>query len=125
MTADGKIDTFERHGATISSKRDKERVDKLRAEADAVMVGGRTLLDENPKLTVKSADLRAEREARGLMPNPVKVGIVSNADLEPASDFLTAGPARIVIFTTQKTSKEKVEFLRDGVSKSSSITPNA
>ncbi len=112
MTADGKIDTFERSGAAISSKRDKERVDKLRAETDAIMVGGRTLLDENPKLTVKSADLRAEREARGLMPNPVKVGIVSNADLEPASDFLTAGPARIVIFTTQKTSKEKLEFLR-------------
>jgi len=112
MTADGKIDTFERRGATISSKRDKERVDKLRAEADAVMVGGRTLLDENPKLTVKSANLRAEREARGLMPNPAKVGIVSNADLEPASDFLTSGPARIVIFTTQKTSRGRLEFLR-------------
>ena len=112
MTADGKIDTFERNGATISSKLDKERVDRLRAEADAVMVGGRTLLDENPKLTVKSADLRAERKARGLPPNPVKVGIVSNAALEPASDFLMAGPARIVIFTTQKTSKEKLEFLR-------------
>jgi len=112
MTADGKIDTFERRGATISSKRDKERVDKMRADADAVMVGGRTLIDENPKLTVKSADLRAEREARGLATNPVKVGIASSADLEPVSDFLTAGPARIVIFTTQKTSKDQLEFLR-------------
>ena len=112
MSADGKIDTFERRGATISSKRDKERVDKMRADADAIMVGGNTLLGENPKLTVRSADLRAEREARGLMPNPVKVGIASNADLEPASDFLTAGPARIVIFTTQKTSKQKLDFLR-------------
>jgi 2,5-diamino-6-(ribosylamino)-4(3H)-pyrimidinone 5'-phosphate reductase len=112
MTADGKIDTFERQGAVISSTCDKERVDRLRAEADAVMVGGRTLLDENPKLTVKSAELRAKREERGLAPNPAKVGIVSNADLEPASDFLTSGPARIVIFTTQKTSMEKLEFLR-------------
>jgi len=113
MTADGKIDTFERRGATISSQRDKERVDKLRADSDAVMVGGNTLLGENPKLTVKSPALRAEREARGLMPNPVKVGIVSVADLEPESDFLTVGPARIVIFTTQKTSKRKLEFLRE------------
>jgi len=112
MAADGKIDTFERQGAAISSQRDKERVDRLRAESDAVMVGGRTLLDENPKLTVKSADLRAEREARGLTPNPIKVGIVSTADLEPGSDFLTVGPARIVIFTTQRTSKEQLEFLR-------------
>ena len=112
MTADGKIDTFERRGAAISSPRDKERVDKLRAEADAVMVGARTLLDENPKLTVKSAELRAAREARGLTPNPVKVGIASVADLEPDSDFLMVGPARIVIFTTQGTSKEQLEFLR-------------
>ena len=112
MTVDGKIDTFERHGATISSRRDKERVDRLRAESDAVMVGGRTLLGENPKLTVKSAELRAEREAHGLTPNPVKVGIASNAALQPASDFLTAGPAHIVIFTTQRTSKQKLEFLR-------------
>jgi 2,5-diamino-6-(ribosylamino)-4(3H)-pyrimidinone 5'-phosphate reductase len=112
MTADGKIDTYERRGATISSQRDKERVDRLRAEADAVMVGGHTLLSENPKLTVKSADLRAERVARGLRPNPVKVGIVSNADLKPDSDFLTAGPARIVIFTTMQTSKKKLEALR-------------
>lgn len=112
MTADGKIDTFERRGATISSRRDKERVDRLRAESDAVMVGGRTLLGENPKLTVKSAKLRAEREARGLTPNPVKVGIASVADLESDSDFLNAGPARIVIFTAQKTSKEKLDFLR-------------
>jgi len=112
MTADGKIDTFERRGAVISSQRDKERVDRLRAEADAVMVGGRTLLVENPKLTVKSATLRAKRTERGLTPNPVKVGIASNAALEPASDFLTAGPARIVIFTTQATSKKQLEFLR-------------
>ena len=65
MTADGKIDTFQRKGSAISSKRDKERVDKLRAEADAVMVGGRTLLDEDPKLTVKAEALREERVKRG------------------------------------------------------------
>ncbi len=111
MTADGKIDTFERRGSTISSQRDKERVDLLRAEADAIMVGGRTLLDEDPMLTVKSAALRADREARGLGPNPVKVGVASNADLKPASDFLTAGPACIVIFTTLQTSEKQLEFL--------------
>lgn len=112
MTADGKIDTFERRGATISSQRDKERVDRLRAAADAIMVGGRTLLAENPKLTIKSAELRAEREALGLAPNPAKVGIVSIADLKPGSDFLNIGPARVVIFTTQATSKKQLEFLR-------------
>src|ERR1043165_1214661 len=93
MTADGKIDTFERKGSAISSARDKERVDQLRASADAIMVGGRTLLDEDPKLTVKSEGLRAERGARGVSSNPGKVGIVTEAKLKVDSQFLNAGPA--------------------------------
>ncbi|MBK9924365.1 MAG: 2,5-diamino-6-(ribosylamino)-4(3H)-pyrimidinone 5'-phosphate reductase [Anaerolineales bacterium] len=112
MTADGKIDTFARKGAAISSVRDKERVDKLRAEADAVMVGGRTLLDEDPKLTVKSEALREERIKRGLTPNPVKVGIVSEAKFDSHSKFLYEGNARIVIFTTHRTSKDQLTSLR-------------
>ena len=111
MTVDGKIDTFERRGSAISSQRDKQRVDQLRASADAIMVGGRTLLDEDPKLTVKSEGLRAERVARGLPPNPVKVGVVTQAKLKADSHFLTTGPADIVIFTTRRTSKKHLSFL--------------
>jgi 2,5-diamino-6-(ribosylamino)-4(3H)-pyrimidinone 5'-phosphate reductase len=112
MTADGKIDTAARKGAAISSPRDKERVDTLRAESDAVMVGGKTLLDEDPKLTVKSEMLRAERVAHGLSENPMKVGIISAADLKPHSKFLREGQARVVIFTTNRTSRDQLEFLR-------------
>jgi 2,5-diamino-6-(ribosylamino)-4(3H)-pyrimidinone 5'-phosphate reductase len=112
MTADGKIDTFERKGAAISSPRDKERVDRLRADSDAVMVGGKTLRAEDPKLTVKSEALRAERVARGWPPNPLKVGIVTRAALKPHSKFLREGPARVVIFTTHQTSKGQIAFLR-------------
>jgi 2,5-diamino-6-(ribosylamino)-4(3H)-pyrimidinone 5'-phosphate reductase len=112
MTADGKIDTFERKGAAISSARDKERVDKLRAESDSILVGGRTLLDEDPKLIVKSESLRAERLAHGLSANPMKVGIVTKADIKSDSNFLHIGPARIVIFTTNQTSMEQMNLLR-------------
>lgn len=112
MTADGKIDTFERRGSAISSPRDRERVDRLRADADAVMVGGRTLLDEDPKLTVKSEVLRAERVARGLSPNPVKVGVVTQAKIDADSQFLNSGPADIVIFTTRQTSKKYLSLLK-------------
>jgi 2,5-diamino-6-(ribosylamino)-4(3H)-pyrimidinone 5'-phosphate reductase len=111
MTADGKIDTLRRRGAAISSPRDKERVDRLRAQADAVMVGGRTLLDEDPRLTVKSDALRRERLERGLPPNPIKVGVVGKADIPPDSQFLAAGPAKIVIFTTRRTSKHRISLL--------------
>jgi 2,5-diamino-6-(ribosylamino)-4(3H)-pyrimidinone 5'-phosphate reductase len=111
MTADGKIDTYERKGAAISSPRDKERVDRLRANSDAVMVGGRTLLDEDPMLTVKSEALRAERVARGLPPNPTKVGVATQAKIRADSQFLNAGPADIVIFTTGRTSKKYLSLL--------------
>jgi len=111
-TADGKIDTFERHGAVISSARDKERVDKLRAESDAVLIGGRTLHDEDPKLTIKSELLRAERTALGLSANPAKVAIASRLALNINSNFLTAGPSRIMLFTTSKTSESQLAMIR-------------
>lgn len=111
-SADGKIDTFERKGSAISSKRDKERVDQLRADADAVLVGGKTLLGELPKLTVKSEALREARVKRGVTSNPIKVGVVTSADIPLDSDFIKAGPARAVIFTTSRTSISQLETLR-------------
>jgi 2,5-diamino-6-(ribosylamino)-4(3H)-pyrimidinone 5'-phosphate reductase len=111
-TADGKIDTFERKGAAISSRQDKDRVDELRAESDAVLVGGKTLLGELPKLTVKSEALREARIKRGMTANPIKVGIVTKADIPLESDFIKAGSARVVIFTTSQTSRSQLEALR-------------
>lgn len=110
-TADGKIDTVERRGAAISSAVDKARVDALRAGADAVMVGGHTLLEEDPKLTVKSVELRAQRSAQGLPAHPMKVGIVSRATLKADGDFVNAGPARRVVFTTSQTTSAQAQAL--------------
>jgi 2,5-diamino-6-(ribosylamino)-4(3H)-pyrimidinone 5'-phosphate reductase len=112
VSADGKMDTVERKGAVISSAQDKARVDRLRAESDAVMVGGHTLLGDDPKLTVKSEALRTERVLRGLSPNPIKVGVITSADLRPDSNFINYGDARRVIFTTRRTSDDQAAFLR-------------
>ncbi|MBI4731012.1 MAG: dihydrofolate reductase family protein [Chloroflexi bacterium] len=132
MTADGKIDSALRRGAAISSSADKRRVDELRASVDAVLVGGRTLLDEDPGLIVKSADLRAERVRKGLPENPAKVGVVSEipavagadgvrptngirpgAHHAPLQKFLTTGPARRLIYTTIRTASEQTALLKD------------
>src|SRR5215216_693912 len=95
-TADGKIDTVERRGAAISSNRDRQRVDLLRASVDAVMVGSRTLRDEDPRLTVRSAELRADRLARGLAEHPAKVSLLAGPSLlRLDSRFVTSGTARI------------------------------
>jgi 2,5-diamino-6-(ribosylamino)-4(3H)-pyrimidinone 5'-phosphate reductase len=100
-SADGKIDTVERRGAAVSSAADRARVDRLRAEVDAVMVGGRTLRQEDPRLTVRSADLRAERTARGQPENPAKVAVTTTLPFSSrpsAARFLTHGPARVIVF---------------------------
>ena len=98
MTADGKIDTFERKGSAISSKRDKSRVDELRAAADGILVGGRTLLDETPKLTVKSeAVLRQTiKSVNGKIPVVSAGGIMNPED---AKRRLEMGAALVQVYT--------------------------
>lgn len=113
MSADGKIDTFERKGASISSMEDKHRVLELRADVDAVMVGGKTLLQESPKLTVKLPELENLRIAKKLPPNPAKIGVITKADLNPTGNFITAGPARRIIFTTSQTSPQQINVLQE------------
>jgi len=111
MTADGKIDSVARRGAAISSAADKRRVDELRASVDAVLVGGKTLLSESPKLTIRNAALRRARLERGLPENPMKVGVVSVANLDLEGDFVRAGPAERLVFTTRRTPPEQIARL--------------
>jgi 2,5-diamino-6-(ribosylamino)-4(3H)-pyrimidinone 5'-phosphate reductase len=116
MTVDGKMDTASRRGATLSSPEDKQRVDRLRAGVDAIMVGGKTLLQEDPRLTIKSEVLRRQRERQGKPENPAKVGVVSfigEADLPAPCDFLGAGPAEIILFTTGRTAPETIRRLEE------------
>lgn len=113
MTLDGKIDTVARQGAPISSPADWQRVDALRAASDAVMVGGNTLLREDPRLLVKTRALRAARVHRGLPPNPVKVGVLSDAgQLDPQGRFAASGPARVLLYTSQRTSPAAIRRLQ-------------
>lgn len=117
MTVDGKIDTFERKGATISSAADKARVDRLRASVDAIFVGGRTLLAEDPKLTVRDPALRQARLQRGLPENPAKVGVATIADIDSNGDFMTTGPAERYIFTTNRTPSSQIGQLEQAGAK--------
>jgi len=110
MTADGKVDTVARRGARISTDADGDRVNALRAEVDAIMVGGRTLLAEDPRLTVRSAALVETRRREGRLPQPVRIGVVSTipdpdtgADLGPDSRFLHGAPAPVIVLTSERT----------------------
>src|SRR5262249_18328846 len=111
-TLDGKIDAWERRGARISSERDLERVDALRASVDGIMVGGRTLHDEDPRLTVRSSSLRAQRVARGEPEQPARIGITTRLSFRAASRFIGGEPARVILLVPDSAASSPVP---DGV----------
>ncbi len=79
MSADGKISSSLRRQVRISGAEDLRRVDRLRAESDAVMVGVGTVLADDPKLRVKSEILRAWRLESGKPENPWRIVVDSKA----------------------------------------------
>lgn len=116
MSLDGKISTREREQLIISDKVDMERVDRLRAEADAIVVGGETLRNDNPRLTVRSEHLRVEREGEGLDIDPIKVVVTGSGNVPLDSYFIREGSGPKFVFTTGKADRDKIEAL-SGLSK--------
>lgn len=112
VSLDGKISTFERRQTEIATNDDKDMLYECRVKADAVMIGGRTLMMDDPGLTVKSDARVQDRIRNGKTPEPMKVAVISNAtDLKTDGAFFTRGDAEKTIFTTKLTSPEKVKEL--------------
>ena len=83
MSADGKLSSRRREQVMISGDEDFERVDRLRAESDAVVVGIGTVLADDPGLTVKDSVRREQRLESGQTANPARVVVDSKARTPP------------------------------------------
>jgi 2,5-diamino-6-(ribosylamino)-4(3H)-pyrimidinone 5'-phosphate reductase len=73
MSVDGKLSTRRREQLRISGEADFDRVDRLRAAADAVMIGVGTVLADDPHLTLDDDDRRVHRLRNGRSGNPARV----------------------------------------------------
>ncbi|MFB6127080.1 MAG: 2,5-diamino-6-(ribosylamino)-4(3H)-pyrimidinone 5'-phosphate reductase [Halolamina sp.] len=79
VSVDGKLSSRRREQVRISGEADFDRVDRLRTAADGVAVGVGTVLADDPSLTVKDADRRAQRLRNGRSGNPARVVADSRA----------------------------------------------
>lgn len=98
MSIDGYIDTASDERLILSNDADLDRVDAVRADCDAILVGATTLRNDNPRLLVRAASRRAERVARGVPPTPIKVTVTSRAELDPCAAFFSLGDTEKVVY---------------------------
>lgn len=114
MSLDGKISTSKRVDTRITTDDDRNFLYDHRVPCDAIMMGGKSIILDDPGLVVKSVQRQKQRLALGKTLEPVKVGIVSDiSKLKMNGDFLNRGDAKIIIFTTERSSKTKIKALRD------------
>ena len=85
MSVDGRIDDTGPARLMLSGPEDLERVDELRASADAILVGANTVRRDNPRLLIRSPRLRAARVAAGRPEHPLRVTVTAAGDLDPAA----------------------------------------
>ena len=112
MSADGKLSTRERDQHRISGPDDFRRVDELRAESDAVMVGVGTVLADDPSLTVDDPQLRSERDERGQSANPARV-IADSQVRTPRDARVLDGAARTYLLVSEAAPLDFVEEMED------------
>jgi riboflavin-specific deaminase-like protein len=95
MSVDGYIDDTGADRLRLSNEEDFDRVDAVRADCDAILIGASTMRRDNPKLLVKSPQRRAARVARGQPEYPLKVTVTGTGDLDPGLDFWHHGGAKV------------------------------
>ncbi len=108
MTLDGKIATAGGDARWVSGPASRQRVQLLRRQADAVMVGVETVLADDPQLTA--------RDAHGacLPRQPWRVVLDSRARIPANARLLNdAQVARTLIVTTREAPAERLAQLRD------------
>lgn len=110
---DGKISNHKEECSPISSDDDRNMLYNARVEADAVMIGANTLRLDDSGLTVKSDERRRKRIEAGRTLEPTKIVIITDANkVNLEGDFFNKGEGKIFVFSTSKTSPEKIEEIK-------------
>ncbi|PSP80251.1 2,5-diamino-6-(ribosylamino)-4(3H)-pyrimidinone 5'-phosphate reductase [Halobacteriales archaeon QS_1_68_20] len=110
MSADGKLSTRRREQVAISGPADFERVDRLRADSDAVVVGVGTVLADDPSLTLDDPDLVERREDAGEPAHPARV-VADSRGRTPSDARVLDDRARTYVLTSEAAPEERIAAL--------------
>ncbi|MEU0852528.1 dihydrofolate reductase family protein [Streptomyces flaveolus] len=106
MSVDGYLDDTSPERLLLSNTPDFDRVDQVRAESDAILIGATTMRKDNPRLLVNSPERRAQRIADGKPEYPLKVTVTASGDLSADLKFWHHGGDKLVL--TVDSAAEKV-----------------
>lgn len=112
MTADGKIAFANRRFIPFSSERDREHMMELRATADAVLSGARTVETAGVTLGPGGGKFRRLRRARGLSEYNLRVIVSGSSSTNPDADIFRHRFSPIIVLTTENAPKKRLRQLR-------------
>jgi riboflavin-specific deaminase-like protein len=112
MTADGKIAFASGKFTPFGSKRDLEHLYELRATADAVMCGARTVEATGTILGNGGEKFRKLRLKHGLAEFPLRVIVSGSGSINPAANIFKKRFSPIVVLTTARISNAGLKELQ-------------
>lgn len=112
MTADGKIATANRAISSFTSRRDQEHLLELRAQADAVMCGARTVDLNEVNLGPGPARYRRLRLRRGLAEYNLRLIVSGSGSLNPRAAIFRRRFSPIIVLTSGRAPERKLRQLR-------------
>lgn len=110
-TADGKLAPANRRFVPFGSRRDQEHMLELRATADAVMSGARTVDLLPVKLGPGGPRYRRLRLKRGLAEYNLRIVVSGSATLNPHSEIFKHRFSPIIVLTTESAPRKKLREL--------------
>lgn len=102
ISLDGYLDAATQERLVLSNEADLDRVDGVRAQCDAILVGAATVRNDNPRLLVRKPALREQRRARGLQETPMKVTVTERAELDACSAFFATGDSEKLVYCASR-----------------------
>jgi riboflavin-specific deaminase-like protein len=112
ISADGKIATANRAVHSFGSARDLAHLYELRATADAIICGARTVEISEATLGNGGEKFRRRRLQNGLAPFPLRIVVSGTGSLDPAAKIFQNHFSPIILLTTKRAPQKNLRRLR-------------